>query len=235
MLQVKDLVVDHGAIRALNGVSFEISVGEIAAVIGSNGAGKTTLLRSLSGLLKPTSGSAEWSGKSILQQKPENLVRKGIVHVSDGKSVITELTVEENLTLGGIWRKDKAQVKKITADVLEIFPILRERLSQRADTLSGGERQMLAMGRALIANPKLLLLDEPSLGLAPLIIEQIFQIIKRLRYEFGLTVLLVEQNAVSALEIADKGIVINLGVVVASDSATSLKSDSVLAKAYLGY
>ena len=196
MLQVKDLVVDHGAIRALNGVSFEISVGEIAAVIGSNGAGKTTLLRSLSGLLKPTSGSAEWSGKSILQQKPENLVRKGIVHVSDGKSVITELTVEENLTLGGIWRKDKAQVKKITADVLEIFPILRERLSQRADTLSGGERQMLAMGRALIANPKLLLLDEPSLGLAPLIIEQIFQIIKRLRYEFGLTVLLVEQNAV---------------------------------------
>ena len=119
--------------------------------------------------------------------------------------------------------------------VLEIFPILRERLSQRADTLSGGERQMLAMGRALIANPKLLLLDEPSLGLAPLIIEQIFQIIKRLRYEFGLTVLLVEQNAVSALEIADKGIVINLGVVVASDSATSLKSDPVLAKAYLGY
>ena len=235
MLQVKDLVVDHGAIRALNGVSFEISVGEIAAVIGSNGAGKTTLLRSLSGLLKPTSGSAEWSGKSILQQKPENLVRQGIVHVSDGKSVITELTVEENLTLGGIWRKDKAQVKKITADVLEIFPILRERLSQRADTLSGGERQMLAMGRALIANPKLLLLDEPSLGLAPLIIEQIFQIIKRLRYEFGLTVLLVEQNAVSALEIADKGIVINLGVVVASDSAASLKSDPVLAKAYLGY
>ena len=162
-------------------------------------------------------------------------MRQGIVHVSDGKSVITELTVEENLTLGGIWRKDKAQVKKITADVLEIFPILRERLSQRADTLSGGERQMLAMGRALIANPKLLLLDEPSLGLAPLIIEQIFQIIKRLRYEFGLTVLLVEQNAVSALEIADKGIVINLGVVVASDSATSLKSDPVLAKAYLGY
>ena len=235
MLQVRDLVVDHGAIRALNGVSFQIPVGEIAAVIGSNGAGKTTLLRALSGLIKPTSGSAEWSGKSILQIKPENLVRQGVVHVSDGKSVITELTVEENLALGGIWRKDKAQVKKVTSDVLDIFPILRERLNQRADTLSGGERQMLAIGRALIANPKLLLLDEPSLGLAPLIIEQIFQIIKRLRYEFGLTVLLVEQNAVSALEIADKGVVINLGVVVATDSASALKSDSVLARAYLGY
>ena len=162
-------------------------------------------------------------------------MREGIVHISDGKSVITELSVEENLVLGGIWRKDKEAVNKIHNEVLEIFPRLKERSDQRADTLSGGERQMLAIGRALISGPKLLLLDEPSLGLAPLIIEQIFAVISRLRKEFGLTVLLVEQNAHSALGIADRAVVINLGKVVAEGSAKEIAANPELAKAYLGY
>ena len=235
MLRINNLTVNHGAITALSNVSFEAPVGKITSVIGANGAGKTTLLRALSGLLKPTDGSATWLDKNILNRKPEQLVRNGIVHISDGKSVITELTVAENLTLGGIWRKDKGEVLKITKEVLEIFPRLQERLTQRADTLSGGERQMLAIGRALIAQPKLLLLDEPSLGLAPLIIEQIFSIISRLRSEFGMTVLLVEQNAFSALDIADIGVVLNLGKVVTTGSAKSIKDDPKLAKAYLGF
>ena len=235
MLRINNLTVNHGAITALSSVSFEAPVGKITSVIGANGAGKTTLLRALSGLLKPTEGSATWLDKNILNRKPELLVREGIVHISDGKSVITELTVAENLALGGIWRRDKAEVVKITNEVLEIFPRLQERSSQRADTLSGGERQMLAIGRALIAQPKLLLLDEPSLGLAPLIIEQIFSVISRLRSEFGMTVLLVEQNAFSALEIADFGVVLNLGKVVTTGSAKSIKDDPELAKAYLGF
>ena len=235
MLRINNLTVNHGAITALNSVSFEAPIGKITSVIGANGAGKTTLLRALSGLLKPTEGSATWHDKNILNRKPEQLVRDGIVHISDGKSVITELTVSENLTLGGIWRRDKAEVVKITNEVLEIFPRLQERLTQRADTLSGGERQMLAIGRALIAQPKLLLLDEPSLGLAPMIIEQIFSVISRLRSEFGMTVLLVEQNAFSALGIADIGVVLNLGKVVTTGSAKSIKEDPELAKAYLGF
>ena len=235
MLRISNLTVNHGAITALSDVSFEAPVGKITSVIGANGAGKTTLLRALSGLLKPTDGSATWLDKNILNRKPEQLVRNGIVHISDGKSVITELTVAENLTLGGIWRRDKAEVVKITNEVLEIFPRLQERLTQRADTLSGGERQMLAIGRALIAQPKLLLLDEPSLGLAPMIIEQIFSVISRLRSEFGMTVLLVEQNAFSALDIADIGVVLNLGKVVTTGSAKSIKEDPELAKAYLGF
>ena len=235
MLRINNLTVNHGAITALSSVTFEAPVGKITSVIGANGAGKTTLLRALSGLLKPNDGSATWHDKNILNRKPEQLVRDGIVHISDGKSVITELTVAENLTLGGIWRRDNSEVVKITNEVLEIFPRLQERLTQRADTLSGGERQMLAIGRALIAQPKLLLLDEPSLGLAPLIIEQIFSVISRLRSEFGMTVLLVEQNAFSALEIADFGVVLNLGKVVTTGSAKSIKDDPELAKAYLGF
>jgi len=235
MLRIENLTVNHGAICALDGISFSIKESEIVAVIGSNGAGKTTLLRTLSGLLKPKNGSAEWQGKNILNRKPEALVREGIVHISDGKSVITELSVAENLKLGGIWRKDKKAVGQVHDEVLEIFPRLKERLEQRADTLSGGERQMLAIGRALIAGPKLLLLDEPSLGLAPLIIEQIFNVISRLRKEFGLTVLLVEQNAHSALKIADQAVVINLGKVVANGSAREISQDPELQRAYLGY
>ena len=234
-LIVEGLTIDHGAIRAISNVSFKVPQGQLAAIIGSNGAGKTTLLRTLSGLKKATSGSATWDGHSILDKRTEDLARSGIVHVSDGKSVIAELTVKDNLALPGIWRKDKKDVASATTEVIEMFPILGQRLSQSAGSLSGGERQMLAIGRALIARPKLLLLDEPSLGLAPLIVEQIFQTIKLLVTKMDLTVVLVEQNAMGALKIANEGIVLNLGSVVAVDSADKLLSDPALRAAYLGF
>ena len=174
-------------------------------------------------------------GESILGDKPENLVRKGISHVSEGKSVIPELTVKENLELGAIWRRNKKELSESLDQVVSIFPRLGERLAQRADTLSGGERQMLAIGRALMAKPRLLLLDEPSLGLAPLVVEQIFQIIRDLTSSMRLTVVLVEQNAMGALKIADLGIVLNLGKVVAVDHADALIANPAVRAAYLGY
>lgn len=234
-LQVSALSVSHGAIAALRAVSFSVEVGQLAAVIGSNGAGKTTLLRALSGLNKATSGSAQWNECEMLGARPDALVRRGISHVSEGKSVIPELSVKENLVLGGIWRNNKSDTNAAITEVVELFPILGQRMKQSADTLSGGERQMLAIGRALVSRPKLLLLDEPSLGLAPLIIEQIFSTIDQLRRKLGLTVVLVEQNAMSALEIADIGIIINLGEIVASGKASELIDDPALRAAYLGY
>ena len=234
-LVVSNLTIDHGAIRAINNVSFTVPQGQLAAIIGANGAGKTTLLRTLSGLKEAASGSVSWNGDSILGARPEDLARSGIMHVSDGKSVIAELSVKENLALPGIWRKDKKDVALATSEVIELFPILGQRLSQSAGSLSGGERQMLAIGRALIARPKLLLLDEPSLGLAPLIVEQIFQTIKSLVKKMNLTVVLVEQNAMGALKIADEGVVLNLGTVVAVDSAEKLLNDPAVRAAYLGF
>jgi branched-chain amino acid transport system ATP-binding protein len=234
-LVVTNLNVSHGAISALRGVDFSVELGQLAAVIGANGAGKTTLLRTLSGLKDANSGSATWKEREILGKKPEALVRRGISHVSEGKSVIPELTVKENLVLGGIWRGDKADTARAIEEVVELFPRLGERMEQSANTLSGGERQMLAIGRALVSRPKLLLLDEPSLGLAPLVIEQIFQTIDQLRHKLGLTVLLVEQNAMSALEIADIGVIINLGEVVATGPANELINDPALRAAYVGY
>jgi branched-chain amino acid transport system ATP-binding protein len=234
-LVVNRLSVSHGAIEALRAISFSVEVGQLAAVIGSNGAGKTTLLRALSGLNNQTSGSAQWNEREILGARPDALVRRGISHVSEGKSVIAELSVKENLILGGIWRSNKSDTSAAIAEVVELFPVLGQRMSQSADSLSGGERQMLAIGRALVSRPKLLLLDEPSLGLAPLVIEQIFATIDQLRRKLGLTVVLVEQNAMSALEIADIGIIINLGEVVASGRASELIDDPALRAAYLGY
>ena len=234
-LVVENLTIDHGAIRAISNVSFTVPQGELAAIIGANGAGKTTLLRTLSGLKESESGSATWNGKSILGKRAEDLARSGIMHVSDGKSVIAELTVKENLALAGLWRKDKTDVVKATDEVVELFPILGQRMTQLAGSLSGGERQMLAISRALVARPKLLLLDEPSLGLAPLIVEQIFQTIKSLVTKMDLTVLLVEQNAMGALKIADEGVVLNLGSVVAADSAQNLLNDPAVRSAYLGF
>ena len=234
-LVVENLTIDHGAIRAIDNVSFTVPTGQLAAVIGANGAGKTTLLRTLSGLKDSKSGSATWNGKSILGVRPEDLARSGIMHVSDGKSVIAELSVKENLALAGLWRKDKKDVAAVTSEVVDLFPVLGQRMSQASGSLSGGERQMLAIGRALIARPKLLLLDEPSLGLAPLIIEQIFQTIKSLVVKMNLTVVLVEQNAMGALKIADEGIVLNLGSVVAVDSAQTLLNDPAVRAAYLGF
>ena len=234
-LVVENLTIDHGAIRALDNVSFTVPTGQLAAVIGANGAGKTTLLRTLSGLKESKTGSATWNGKSILGVRPEDLARSGIMHVSDGKSVIAELSVKENLALAGLWRKDKKDVAAVTSEVVDLFPVLGQRMSQASGSLSGGERQMLAIGRALIARPKLLLLDEPSLGLAPLIIEQIFQTVKSLVAKMNLTVVLVEQNAMGALKIADEGIVLNLGSVVAVDSAQTLLNDPAVRAAYLGF
>jgi branched-chain amino acid transport system ATP-binding protein len=234
-LVVNNLTVSHGAIRALTNVSFEVQQGELTAVIGANGAGKTTLLRTLSGLKDAESGSATWRDRNILGKRPEDLVRRGISHVSEGKSVIPELTVRENLVIGGLWRRDKSGTEKAIKEAVELFPRLGERMSQSANTLSGGERQMLAIGRALVSRPKLLLLDEPSLGLAPLIIEQIFSAIKNLQTSMNLTVVLVEQNATSALEIADTGVILNLGELVASGNAKDLLADPALKSAYLGY
>lgn len=234
-LAVSNLTVSHGAIRALRDVSFEVQEGELTAIIGANGAGKTTLLRTLSGLKDAESGTATWRDRNILGKRPEDLVRRGISHVSEGKSVIPELTVRENLVIGGLWRRDKSGTERAIKEAVELFPRLGERMSQSANTLSGGERQMLAIGRALVSRPKLLLLDEPSLGLAPLIIEQIFAAIKNLQKSMNLTVVLVEQNANSALEIADTGVILNLGELVASGNARELLEDPALKSAYLGY
>lgn len=234
-LVVSDLSVDHGAIRAIDGISFQVDEGQMAAVIGANGAGKTTLLRALSGLTRATMGSATWQGHELLYSKPEKLVRFGVSHVSEGKSVIPELTVQENLLLGALWRKNREEAEATREKVLETFPRLAERITQPADTLSGGERAMLAIGRALMSKPQLLLLDEPSLGLAPLMVEQIFQSIRELTTQMGLTVILVEQNAMSALKIADVGIVLNLGRIAAMNPAQQLIFDPQVRAAYLGY
>lgn len=232
---VSNLSVDHGAIRAIDDISFRIEEGELTAVIGANGAGKTTLLRTLSGLTRATSGSAKWQGHELLHSKPEKLVRLGVSHVSEGKSVIPELSVDENLNLGSLWRKNSNESRATKERILATFPRLAERLSQQADTLSGGERQMLAIGRALMSKPQLLLLDEPSLGLAPLVVAQIFQSIRDLTTQMGLTIILVEQNAMSALQIADRGIVLNLGRIAAADSAQDLIANPQVRSAYLGY
>jgi len=233
-LQISSLSVSHGAIRALKGISFSVEQGQIAAVIGSNGTGKTTLLRTISGLIAPDSGTVTWQGENLLSTKPEELARMGVIHVPEGKSVIAQLSVRENLQLGGVWRKEKRKTAEAINRVVDIFPRLGERMNQKADTLSGGERQMLALGRALVAAPKLLLLDEPSLGLAPLIVEQIFSSIRELRDQMDLTVILVEQNAISALKIADIGIILNLGSVETVAKADGLANDPALRKAYLG-
>ncbi|MBM3743650.1 MAG: ABC transporter ATP-binding protein [Actinobacteria bacterium] len=234
-LLVSNLTVDHGAIRALSNVSFEVKQGEITAIIGANGAGKTTLLRTLSGLKSPSNGTVTWRERNILNKKPEDLVRLGISHVSEGKSVIPELSVHENLLMGGLWRRNRSDTNKAIAEAVELFPRLGERMEQSANTLSGGERQMLAIGRALVSRPKLLLLDEPSLGLAPLIIEQIFTVVQRLRKDMGMTVVLVEQNAVSALAVADTGVILNLGELIAAGDARYILADPALKSAYLGF
>ena len=234
-LKISNLTVNHGAICAINQVSLEVPTGKLAAIIGSNGAGKTTLLRALSGLNHPTSGEILWMGNNVLGVKPEMLVRAGISHVSEGKSVVPELSVRDNLELGAIWRRNKKESQESIDRVVSIFPRLGERIEQRSDTLSGGERQMLAIGRAIMSKPQLLLLDEPSLGLAPLVVEQIFQTIRELANSMNLTVLLVEQNAMGALKIADIGIVLNLGKVVAANNAQTLIDDPAVRAAYLGY
>jgi branched-chain amino acid transport system ATP-binding protein len=234
------LVVDkvnagYGAVPVLRDVDLTVPRGTITAVLGANGAGKTTLLRTITGLVKPTGGRILFAGDDLRAVKVEQLVRRGIAHVPEGRGVVAELTVDENLRLGGLWRSDKADAKKATAEVYELFDPLARRRNHLGHQLSGGERQMLALGRALVARPTLLLLDEPSLGLAPKVTAQIMALLKHLRDTTGLTVLLVEQNVRGALSIADRGVVMSLGRIVLSADADQLLADDRLRHAYLGF
>jgi len=232
MLRVDDLHTAYGPVRALDGVSFEVARGSVTAVLGANGAGKTSLLRTLSGLVRARSGRIRLEDRSIGHLPVERIVRLGMAHVPEGRGVIGELSVEENLRLGGLWRGHGG--RRELDEVYELFPQLRGRRAGTASSLSGGERQMLAIGRALMARPRLLLLDEPSLGLAPIVAAKIMALLRDLRDQTGLTVLLVEQNARAALSIADRGIVLSLGRIVADDEPARLAADAGLRHAYLG-
>jgi branched-chain amino acid transport system ATP-binding protein len=232
MLAVEGLTTDYGPVRAVDHVSLEVPEGSVTAVLGANGAGKTSLLRTITGLVHPTDGRVTLDGKDITRLAVEEIVRRGLAHVPEGRGVIGELTVTENLKLGGLWRRRNAAPLD---EIFGLFPRLEERRSQPASRLSGGERQMLSIGRALMARPSALLLDEPSLGLAPLLVSQIMGLVRRLADTLGLAVLLVEQNARSALSIANRGIVLNLGQVVADQEPEQLAADERLRHAYLGF
>ncbi|MFS0646425.1 ABC transporter ATP-binding protein [Siminovitchia sp. 179-K 8D1 HS] len=233
MLKIDDINVYYGNIHALKGVSLDINEGEIVTLIGANGAGKSTLLKTVSGLLKPKQGDIIFGGKSIVGKAAQTIVKQGISHVPEGRRVFANLTVEENLELGAFLRKDKEGIKKDLESVFERFPRLLERRKQLSGTLSGGEQQMLAMGRALMARPRLLLLDEPSMGLAPLLVKTIFKIIEDIN-KSGTTILLVEQNAHMALSIASRAYVIETGRVVISGTADELNASEQVKQAYLG-
>jgi branched-chain amino acid transport system ATP-binding protein len=235
VLEVEAVSAGYGPVPVLRDVTFEVPAGTIAAVLGANGAGKTTLLRTLSGLLRPTGGRIRFDGADLRGVRVERLVRRGLAHVPEGRGVVAELTVEENLRLGGLWRSDRADARRAQDEVYDLFPALARRRRHAGHQLSGGERQMLALGRALIARPRLLLLDEPSLGLAPKVTAQIMALLRRLCDDRGLTVLLVEQNVRSALSVADQGVVMSLGRVVTAAPAGRLRDDDQLRHAYLGF
>ncbi|MFE8696672.1 ABC transporter ATP-binding protein [Cytobacillus sp. FJAT-53684] len=233
MLNVDQMNVYYGNIHALKGVSLEVNEGEIVTLIGANGAGKSTLLKTLSGLLKPKNGTIQYLGSSIAGKPAQEIVKSGISHVPEGRRVFANMTVEENLELGAFLRKDKKEIQKDIEKVYKTFPRLLERRKQLSGTLSGGEQQMLAMGRAIMAKPKLLLLDEPSMGLAPLMVKTIFQIIEDINRD-GTTILLVEQNAHMALSIANRAYVIETGRVIVSGTAAELQASEEIKNAYLG-
>ena len=233
MLKVKNLSVHYGMIQAIKDISFEVNEGEIVTLIGANGAGKSTILRTISGLVKPSSGEIEYLGKPIHTEKKRKIVEQGIAQVPEGRHVFKGLTVQENLDLGSFTRKDKQNLAGDLEAVFERFPILRERKNQDAATLSGGEQQMLAMGRALMTKPKLLLLDEPSMGLAPIFIKEIFHIIQDIQKQ-GTTILLIEQNANVALKIANRGYVLETGNIVLTGTGEELLASDEVQKAYLG-
>ena len=233
MLQVTDLKVNYGVIQAIKGVSFEVNEGEVIALIGANGAGKTTILHTVTGLIAPKSGKIEFEGKDITKMPAHKIVTLGMAHVPEGRRVFADLSVYENLLMGAFTRKDKDEIAKTLEMVYKRFPRLRERKNQVSGTLSGGEQQMLAMGRALMSHPKILLMDVPSMGLSPLFVNEIFDIIKEVSAS-GTTVLLVEQNAKKALSIADRAYVLETGKIVLDAAADVLMNDPSIKKAYLG-
>lgn len=233
MLQIKNLNIKYGAIHAVKGIDMEVNEGEIVTLIGANGAGKTSILKALSGLLKPTEGEIIYNGVVLNKKSPQEIMKVGISHVPEGRHIFPDMTVLENLELGAYRRKDKAGIKQDLQAIYERFPILKERSKQAAGTLSGGEQQMLAMGRALMAQPKILLLDEPSMGLAPILVKEIFRIIEDINAK-GTTILLVEQNARMALSIADRAYVMETGNIVMSGSGEELAASERIQKAYLG-
>lgn len=233
MLEINDLEVFYGVIRAIKGISFEVNQGEVIALIGANGAGKTTVLHTISGLIKPKNGTITFEGENIIKTPAHKIVEMGIAHVPEGRRVFANLSVYENLVLGAYKRTDKAKIKADLENVYRRFPRLSERKKQAAGTLSGGEQQMLAMGRALMSDPKILLMDEPSMGLSPILVGEIFDIIKSIS-EQGVTVLLVEQNAKKALQIADRAYVLETGRITLSGGADELMHNDDVRKAYLG-
>jgi branched-chain amino acid transport system ATP-binding protein len=233
ILKVDNLTVHYGAIQALRGISFEVEQGEIITLIGSNGAGKTTTLHGISNIIKKTSGAVVFDGRDITALPPDKIVAAGLVQVPEGRRIFANLTVRDNLEMGAYSRKDRGNIKPDMENVFAIFPRLKERIRQIAGTLSGGEQQMLAMGRALMAKPRLLLMDEPSMGLAPILVDEIFSIIRRIN-ESGTTILLVEQNAFKALGVAGRAYILETGQVVKTGPAGDLMKDDAVKAAYLG-
>lgn len=233
MLKIENLSVHYGGIHALHGIDFEVPDGKIVTLIGANGAGKSTTLKAVSGLVKSSSGNIIWNGENLSGLMTKNIVMKGVVLVPEGRHVFPNLTVDENLTLGAFSRSDRQGISSDRDRVFTLFPRLKERMKQKAGTLSGGEQQMLAVGRALMSRPRLLMMDEPSLGLAPLIVKMIFEIIKEINKE-GTTVLLIEQNAKAALEVADMGYVLETGRITLTGTGKDLLSDDRVRSAYLG-
>ena len=233
MLKIENLQVYYGVINAIKGISFEVNQGEVIALIGANGAGKTTILHTITGLVAPKSGSITFEGHNLIKTPAHKIISLGMAHVPEGRRIFQQLTVYENLRLGAFVLKDKDKIEKNLAYVYEHFPRLKERKNQVAGTLSGGEQQMLAMGRALMSNPKIILMDEPSMGLSPLLVSEIFRIIKEVSDD-GTTVLLVEQNAKKALSIADRAYVLETGKIVLEGNANDLLNDKRIKEAYLG-
>ncbi|WP_353807894.1 ABC transporter ATP-binding protein [Agromyces sp. SYSU T00194] len=235
LLEVSGLVAGYGQGEVLHGVDLAVPQGAVVAVVGANGAGKSTLLRTLSGLLPAQQGTVRFDGHDLAGDRVEDRIRRGIVHVPEGRHAVAELTVDENLRLGGLWRRDRRELRADVDAAYDLFPALAARRTSHGHALSGGERQMLAIARALVAHPRLLLLDEPSLGLAPRIVAEILGVLAHLRAERGLSILLVEQNVRSALSVADTGVVLNLGSVVTARPSAALLDDEQLRHAYLGF
>jgi branched-chain amino acid transport system ATP-binding protein len=233
VLDVRDLVVSYGKVQAVKGISFSVEQGQVATLIGTNGAGKTTTLRTVSGLLRPQSGEISFQGEHIVGVPAHQIVERGLAHAPEGRRIFPRMSVEENLLLGAYSRRDAAEVRVDLARVFELFPILAERRRQSAGTFSGGEQQMLAIGRAMMSRPKLLMLDEPSMGLSPMMMQRIMTTIRELKAQ-GTTILLVEQNAQAALELADYGYVLEVGHIVLADTGRNLLGNEKVRKAYLG-